>query len=74
MDGLERALGERLRVIRLNVDEAVGARARAVYGVDKVPTTILLNPAGSEVYRAEGKLPRGGQLREKLEAIEAGQA
>lgn len=74
MDGLERALGERLQVIRLNIDDTVGARARAVYGVQKVPTTILLNPAGSEVYRAEGKLPRVGQIREKLAAIETGQA
>jgi len=69
--GLARELGERLRIIELNVNEAIGARARAVYSNDKVAAIILLNAAGSEVYRTEGKLPRTGQVREKLAKIEA---
>jgi len=68
--GLETSLAGRLRVIRLNVDDQVGQRARAVYGVEKVPTILLLNAAGSEAYRTEGKLPRTGQIREALARIE----
>ena len=70
MHGLETSLAGRLRVIRLNVDDQVGQRARAVYGVEKVPTILLLNAAGSEAYRTEGKLPRTGQIREALARIE----
>ena len=66
MGGLEKELTGQLQVIRLNVDDEVGRRARAVYSVEKVPTVVLLNRSGSEVYRTEGKLPRTGQIREKL--------
>ena len=69
MHGLEQELGERVRVLHLNVDEPVGRRARAVYEVEKVPTIILLNESGSEIYRTEGKLPRTGQIREQLAAL-----
>ena len=55
----------------LNVDDEVGARARMVYNVEKVPTIILLRPGGSEAYRTEGKLPRTGQIREALAQIES---
>lgn len=71
MHGLEQDLAGRLQVIRLNVDEAVGERARSVYAIEKVPTVILLNRSGSEVYRTEGKLPRVGQIREKVDEIAA---
>ena len=70
MHGLESSPAGRLRVIHLNVDDEVGQRARAVYGVEKVPTVILLNAGGSEVYRTEGKLPRTGQIRETLASVE----
>lgn len=71
MRGLEQELAGRVKVLRLNVDDEVGARARTVYAVEKVPTVILLNRSGSEVDRTEGKLPRSGQIRAKLAAIEA---
>ena len=71
MGGLEQELGGRLQVIRLSVDDAAGQRARAVYDVEKVPTVILLNRDGSEVYRTEGKLPRSSQIRDRLAEIEA---
>ena len=63
MHGLEEEFAGRLQVIRLNVDDEAGQRARAVYEVEKVPTVILLNQGGSEMYRTEGKLPRTGQIR-----------
>ena len=66
MGGLERELGDRVQVVRLNVDDEVGQRARVVFGVQKVPTIILLNADGSEIYRTEGKLPRTQEIRETL--------
>lgn len=71
MRGLVEALQGRLRVIQLNVDEEVGRRARTVYGTEKVPAVIMLSAGGSEVYRSEGKLPRTGEIREKLAELEA---
>ena len=71
MGGLEQELAGRLRVVWLNVDDGVGQRARAVYGNEKVPTLVLLNASGSETYRTEGKLPRRGEIRQKLAEIEA---
>ena len=70
MRGLEQELEGRVQVVRLNVDDGVGERARAVYGVEKVPTVILLAGSGSEVYRTEGKLPRRAEIRSKLAEIE----
>ncbi len=71
MRGLEQELSGRLQVVRLEVDDGVGQRARAVYGVEKVPTVILLAASGSEVYRTDGKLPRRTEIRSKLADIEA---
>jgi hypothetical protein len=67
--GLERDLGAAVGTLWLNVDEAAGARARQVYGVGKVPAVILLDQAGREVYRTEGKLPRVRQIRGQLASL-----
>ena len=72
MRGLERDLGDRLPVVWINVDERVGQRAREVYRNEKVPTVLLLDAEGQEVYRTEGKLPRVGQIRERLAILERG--
>jgi hypothetical protein len=66
VSGLEGELGNRVQVVRLNVDDEVGQRARVVFGAQKVPTIILLNADGSEIYRTEGKLPRTQAIRESL--------
>jgi hypothetical protein len=34
--------------------------------IQKVPTIILLDETGVEIYRAEGKLPRKAQIRVAL--------
>ena len=72
--GLEKKLGERLSVLRLNVGDEIGRRARTVYAVEMVPAAVLLNAAGSEVHRTEGKLPRLDEIRDRLESIERGEA
>ena len=66
MDGLERELASRARVVRLNVAEEPGQRARERFETEKVPAVILLDGGGREVYRTEGKLPRRQQILEVL--------
>ena len=66
VDGLERELAGRARVIRLNVADAIGEQARDRYGVEKVPSLILIDRNGVETYRSEGKLPRKRQITEAL--------
>ncbi len=62
MDGLERELDGRAEVVRLNVAEVPGQRARERFETEKVPAVILLDGAGKEIYRTEGKLPRRRQI------------
>ncbi len=69
MDGLERELAGRAQVVRLNVADEPGQRARERFETEKVPAIILLDGAGHEVYRTEGKLPRRQQIFEALDGI-----
>ena len=69
MHGLERDLTGRARVIRLNVGDEPGLRARERFGTEKVPAVILLDGAGREVYRTEGKLPRREQIFAALDDL-----
>lgn len=66
MDGLEQELGGKAQVIRLNVAEPAGQRARERYGLEKVPAIVLLDAQGRETYRTEGKLPRKREIRAAL--------
>ncbi len=66
VDGLERELAGRARVIRLNVADAIGEQARDRYGVEKVPSLLQVDRSGVESYRSEGKLPRKQQVTEAL--------
>jgi hypothetical protein len=58
VDGLERELAGRARVVRLNVAESAGAEAQARFQTTKVPALIVLAADGVQRYRTEGKLPR----------------
>ena len=71
MDGLERELDGRAHVVRLNVADEPGQRARERFETEKVPTIIFLDGAGREVYRSEGKLPRRQQIFGALDALSA---
>ncbi|MFN8634081.1 MAG: hypothetical protein U0893_09515 [Chloroflexota bacterium] len=70
VDGLERDLEGRARVVRLNVAEPVGAEAQRRFGTAKVPAIIVLGRDGAQVYRTEGKVPRRQAI---LDAIDGGQ-
>ncbi len=50
----------------MNVAEPAGERAREQYGLEKIPSIILLDAQGREIYRTEGKLPRKQQIRDAL--------
>jgi hypothetical protein len=69
VDGLERELAGRVRVVRLNVADPAGAEAQARYGTAKVPAIIILDPDGVQVYRTEGKLPRRRAILDALAGI-----
>ena len=71
MNGLERDLDGRAQIVRLNVAEEPGRRARERFETEKVPAIILLDGDGREVYRTEGKLPRRQQIFEALDGLSA---
>ena len=71
VDGLERELAGRARVVRLNVAESAGAEAQARFQTTKVPAIMLLDADGVQRYRTEGKLPR---RRAILAAVASGEA
>ena len=57
VDGLERQLKGEALVIRVNIQEEVGRRLRERHKVRLVPTFILFNGSGEEVWRQSGQLP-----------------
>lgn len=46
--------------------DAAGAEVYAALGAAGVPTTVLYEPSGAEVYRAERRIPRPAVLRAAL--------
>jgi len=54
VDGLERELGDRAQVLRLNATDDVGGKLAMRYGVRGVPTFVLLNGMGEVVLRQVG--------------------
>lgn len=71
MDGLESEFRGMLRVERLNVDDPVGRHVYERLGTSGVPTIVLYDPSGREVYRAERKVPRMYEVRAAIEAMGA---
>lgn len=56
MDGLEREMGERLSVVRVNVHDAVGRQVGEAIGWEFTPTFVLFDPHGREIWRGVGGL------------------
>jgi thioredoxin-related protein len=52
VDAVEREFGERLEVIRLNVQDPTGRELAQAYGFEFTPTFILFDSAGSEIWRS----------------------
>ena len=56
VDALEAQAGDRLRIIRLNVQDSTGRQASRVYGFTYTPTFIFFDAAGQELWREVGSL------------------
>ena len=54
VDGIERDLGSRGRVVRLNVLSGIGSEVAARYGVRGVPTLIVFDGQGQVAYQQAG--------------------
>jgi len=54
VDGLEGELGDRMLLIRLNIQESVGRELAPVYGFEYTPTFIFFDAQGHEVWRVIG--------------------
>ncbi len=66
MDELENELGDRLLIIRLNVQEEVGRELAPVYGFGFTPTFIFFDAEGKELWREVGGL-NPQRVRESVE-------
>ena len=64
MDGLESELQGEARVVRVNVQDAVGGQLARQYQAYLVPTFIVFDAAGREVWRQTGFPDRNRILAE----------
>lgn len=73
VDGLERDLGERMAVVRLDGASTLGREWAWQARVRAVPTFVLYGPDGAEAYRQVGWIDRA-RVEEFLRRWEQGQA
>ena len=66
MDELENELGDRILIIRVNVQEEVGRELAPVYGFGFTPTFIFFDAGGVEIWRQVGGLDPQ-RVRDSLE-------
>lgn len=68
VDGLERDLGDRAQVIRLDVYTGLGQQMAARYGVRGVPTFVVLDGEGN-VHQVSGGIPDVGSLAAAVDEL-----
>jgi thioredoxin-related protein len=56
VDGLESEMGNRLKILRINVQENVGRELAPVYDFEYTPTYIFFDAKGQEVWRSIGEI------------------
>ncbi len=56
MDGLERDLAGRLRVVSLDIHDPVGRQAGGQFGLEFTPSYVVFDAAGVEIWRKVGVL------------------
>jgi thiol-disulfide isomerase/thioredoxin len=54
VDGLEQELGERIRIIRVNIHESTGRELGPIMRIEAAPTFIYFDGQGNEVWRQIG--------------------
>jgi thioredoxin-related protein len=69
VDGLERELGDRVQVLRLDVLSPVGRAAASAYAVRAVPTFVLFDVRGEMVYYQMG-FPGKAVIRQEIDKLE----
>jgi len=67
--GLERELGDRVQVLRLDVLSPVGRAAASTYAVRAVPTFVLFDGGGEIVYYQVG-FPGRAVIRQEIDKLE----
>lgn len=66
VDGLERRLRGRVDLLRIDVHGAGGREIAARWGVEVVPTFLLLSGAGRELLRCVGRPPSARRVLSAL--------
>lgn len=56
MDGLENELGNKLHIIRVDIQETVGRELAPVYGFEYTPTYIFFDAKGNEIWQTIGEI------------------
>ncbi len=56
VDGLENELGEKLHIIRINVQDQIGRELGPVYQFEYTPTFIYFDAKGNELWRTVGEI------------------
>jgi len=56
VDGLEQELGDRLRVIHINIQETAGRELAQVYHFEYTPTYVFFDAQGTELWRMIGEI------------------
>lgn len=56
MDGLEKELGQKLNVVRVNIQDPVGRELAPVYNFEYTPTYIFFDSQGRELWRSIGEI------------------
>jgi len=62
VDRLEIALSPEIPVLRLNLRSELGRKYARLYGVQTVPTFVVLNPTGTVVGRFHLDVPRADEV------------
>jgi thioredoxin-related protein len=71
VDGIERELGDEMRVLRVSVMDDVGGQLAARYGVRSVPTFVLLDGDGEIMLRQVG-MPQRDEIEAALVPLSGG--
>jgi thioredoxin 1 len=56
VDGLETELGQKIHIIRINIQDQIGHELAPVYDFEYTPTFIFLDSNGNELWRSIGEI------------------
>lgn len=56
MDGLENEMGQKLQILRINIQDKVGRELGPAYNFEYTPTYIYFDAHGNELWRTVGDI------------------